>query len=134
MDYRECARRLAEKAEKIAIEEQYTKYTDQAKKEYTDNRVSVNNQVKTYTQYTEPDLWRRIHSEPIYKTALDWGMYPTMLIRFCKEYGESFVKEVICRVRDKHETYFTKCEPVNVQRGKLCRKIIIQEGIKIYTL
>lgn len=106
-------------AGKIGTEDQYTKYTDN----------KFNN---LYTRYTQDvNVWRKIHTEPLFKQVIDWGMSFGLLKWYCQNYNISFMKEAINLVKLYYDSYFTGKDPVSVQRVKLLRYIIAKEVTRL---
>ncbi len=81
--------------------------------------------------YSDAELWRRIHADPLLRLTQDWKMNANMVKGFIQDYGIQFVREVVKRVSERHDNYFIRPEPKAIQRGKLCRHIIISEGVPI---
>ncbi len=118
----------------IALKEEYTGYTNNQSHDTIPPRGLVlvsDRDKKAYTPYTDDTIWRKIHSDPLLKRTQEWGMSARMVKGFIEEYGLSFVKEVVKRVSERHDSYFYKPEPKTQQRGKLCRHIITEEGVPI---
>lgn len=76
-------------------------------------------------------LNRFISDDPVFKKALSWNMASTMLIKFCEEYGQFAVREIISKVANRSDVYFRQPGPIELQRGKLCRAIILAELVPL---
>jgi len=63
--------------------------------------------------------------------AQNWEMEPGLLYNLCRDYGTQYVKSVIRRVDGIGDRYFREGEPIEPQRGRYCRAIILKEGQKL---
>lgn len=67
-------------------------------------------------------LYQQIHSDPLFKLAMSWGVEGKMLYACVREYGEYLVKQKIHKVSPVvlSDSYFQrKDRPIPEQRGRL---------------
>ncbi len=78
-------------------------------------------------------LYRFIHTDKAMLLAQKWGMIPGLLYNLCRDYSTYYVKQVIDKVNGIGDGYFraSNNQTINSQRGKLCRAIILKEGVRL---
>lgn len=86
--------------------------------------VSENN--KTNKNYK--GLYRFIHSDLDFLLAQNWGMEPGLLYNLSKRYGTAWLKQCIRKTNQIGPRYFRENEPLEPQRGRYCRSMIIKDG------
>lgn len=65
-------------------------------------------------------LYAKIHSDPVFKEAQQWGVQGNFLYACVAAYGEHPVKDAIFRIRSLADSYFrSKTRPIPQQRGAI---------------
>lgn len=102
----------------------------ESKTENNINNIILKNNLNNINNISQKEdykgLYRLIHTDPDFKLAQAWGMFPAYLYKTCKENGLQAVRKAIQTTAAYHDSYFKKNEPLTQQRGKLCRKILIE--------
>lgn len=94
----------------------------------TSDNLDLEKNNKTHTTYNRDyrGLYLLIHTDKTLLLAQSWEMEPGLLYKLCKEYGVPHVKQSIQKVAGIGNRYFRNNEPIEPQRGRYCRKIIIE--------